>query len=128
MQSIYQAIRWFFWGSDIHFMANLGVAGVCHQLQFPEQFQKQNRDLGSSLSIAGAKYGDNQVSSTSPKECNDGVGGADVSRTQTVVIGRELLKQIKKKTNAYSASYWPSVAELVLGMTKSEASVVITRI
>lgn len=91
-------------------------------------FRSRDRDLGGSLSIAGAKYGDNQVSSTSPKECNDGVGGADAPRAQTAVTGRELLQQIKKKTNAYSASYWPSVAELVLGMTKSEAAVVITRI
>lgn len=91
-------------------------------------FRSRDRDLGGSLSIAGPKYRGNQVSSTSPKEYNDSVGGADVPRTQTAVIGRELLQQIKKKTNAYSTSYWPSVAELVLEMTKSEASVVITRI
>lgn len=43
------------------------------------------------------------------------------------MIGRELLQCINKKPNAYSTSYRPSVAELVLGMTKSEASTVITR-
>lgn len=107
-------------------MANLGVAGVCHRLQFP--VRSRDGDLGVSLSITGAKYGDNQVSSASPKECNDSVGGADVPGTQTAVTGREMLQQVEKKTSAYSASYWPSVAELVLGLTKSEASVVITRI
>lgn len=94
----------------------------------PNSFRSWDKDLGGSFSIANAKHGDNQVSSPSPKECNDSVRGADVPRTQAAVISRELLQQIKKKTNAYSASYWPSVAELVLGMTKSEASVVITRI
>lgn len=89
-------------------------------------FRSRDRDLGSSLRITGAKHGDKQVSSTSPKERNGNLGGADVPRTQTAVTGRELLQQVKKKTNVYSASYWHSVAELALGMTKSEASVVIT--
>lgn len=59
MQSIYQAMRWLFWGSAIHFMANLGVAGVTN-FSSKNSFRSRDRDLGSSLSIAGAKSGDDQ--------------------------------------------------------------------
>lgn len=59
----------------------------------------------SSLSIAGAKYQDNLVSAISPTlKSYDSACGTDVPRMQPVVISRELLQWIKKKTNAYSAS------------------------
>lgn len=51
-----------------------------------------------AVSIADTKYGDSQVSSTSAKEHNDGVGGADVLRTQSAVTGKELLQRIKQET------------------------------
>lgn len=48
-----------------------------------------------AVSIADTKYGDSQVSSTSPKERND---GADAPRTQSAVTGKELLQWIKQDT------------------------------
>lgn len=73
MQSMHQVMRRFFWGTaKLEFVTNFSSLN---------SFRSPDTGLGGSLSIAGAKYRDNQVSSTSPKECNDSVGGADVPRT-----------------------------------------------
>lgn len=51
-----------------------------------------------AVSIADTKYGDSQVSSTSPKEHNGSVGSADVPRTQSAGTGKELLQWLKQET------------------------------
>lgn len=61
-------------------------------LSFPNIFKSKEREIQAVVSIVDTKYGDSQVNSTSPKKCDDGVGGADVPRTQRAVKGKELLQ------------------------------------